>query len=79
MGFVGYCDSLVLVTAPYALRERRAAERSGLSAEEFRKRSDAQKDIGLSLLESGRQVITIVNDSDEDTISRQVSFLCARI
>ena len=74
MGFVGYCDSLVLVTAPYALRERRAAERSGLSAEEFRKRSDAQKDIGLSLFSSGKKVVTVINDSDKDSLSRQVSF-----
>ena len=79
MGFVHECDLIVLVIAPYDVREARALKRDGMTKEKFRARSDAQKDIGLSLLESGRQVITIVNDSDEDTISRQVSFLCARI
>ncbi len=74
MGLVRYCDSLVLVTAPYELREKRAAERSGLSPEEFRKRSEAQKEIGLSLFSSGRKVVTIINDSDKDSLSRQVSF-----
>ena len=74
MGFVPYCDRVVLVTAPYEVRERRAAERSGLSPEEFRKRSEAQKDIGISLFSSGKPVVTIINDGDKDSLSRQVSF-----
>ena len=53
--------------------------RDGMTKEKFRARSDSQKDIGLSLFSSGKRVITIVNDRDKDTISRQVSFLCAKI
>lgn len=79
MGFVPSCDEVVLVIAPYEVREARALKRDGMTAEKFRARSDAQKDIGLSLFASGRKVTTIVNDSDLDTISRQVSFLCAKI
>ena len=79
MGFVPSCDEVVLVIAPYEVREARAMKRDGMTAEKFRARSDAQKDIGLSLFTSGRKVTTIVNDGDLDTISRQVSFLCAKI
>lgn len=79
MGFVEYCDMIILVIAPYGIREERALKRDGMTKEKFHDRAMAQKDIGLSLLESGRNVITIVNDSDEATISRQVSFLCAKI
>lgn len=79
MGFVPSCDEVVLVIAPYEVREARALKRDGMTAEKFRARSDAQKDIGLSLFTSGRKVTTIVNDGDLDTISRQVSFLCAKI
>ena len=46
MGFVPHCDKVILVTAPYEVRERRAFERSGLDKAEFRRRSDAQRDIG---------------------------------
>ncbi len=79
MGFVPCCDLIVLVVAPYDVRAKRALERDGMTEERFRDRAAAQKDIGLSLLQSGRRVITILNDSDKDTISRQVSFLCAKI
>lgn len=79
MGFVEYCDMIILVIAPYSIREERALKRDGMTKEKFHDRAMAQKDIGLALLESGRNVITIVNDSDEATISRQVSFLCAKI
>lgn len=79
MGFVKYCDLIVLVTAPYEVREERALKRDGITREKFRARSEAQRDIGLSLFDQGRKVITIINDGDEDTISRQVSFLCAKI
>ncbi len=79
MGFVPSCDEVVLVIAPYEVREARALKRDGMTAEKFRARSDVQKDIGLSLFASGRKVTTIVNDGDLDTISRQVSFLCAKI
>ena len=38
-----------------------------------------EKEIGRSLFDYGKEVITIINDGDKDTISRQVSFLCAKI
>lgn len=79
MGFVCSCDRVILVTAGYGVREKRAAERSALSSEEFRKRSEAQKDIGISLFSSGKPVITIINDADINSLSRQVSFLCDTI
>lgn len=79
MGFVQYCSIIILVVAPYETREKRALMRDGITKEKFRSRSEAQKDIGLSLFSSGRQVITIVNNNDQDSISRQVSFLCAKI
>lgn len=79
MGFVQYCSIVILVVAPYEIREARALERDGMTKEKFRARSEAQKDIGLSLFDSGRQVITIINNQDKDSISRQVTFLCAKI
>ena len=79
MGFVPHCDKIILVTAPYEVRERRAWLRSGLDKDEFRKRSEAQKEIGMTLFSFGRPVITIINGGDEDSLSRQVSFLCDTI
>ncbi len=79
MGFVNECDMIILVVAPYSVREERALKRDGMTKEKFHDRAMAQKNIGLSLLESGRNIITIINDADKETISRQVSFLCAKI
>ena len=79
MGFVDYCQLVILVTAPLDVRMKRAMERNGMSPGEFMKRAEAQKDIGLSLFSSGRRVITIINDSTKDSLSRQVSFLCDTI
>ena len=79
MGCVGYCDQIVLVMAPYEERARRAYERNGTSYEEFRKRSEAQQDIGLSLFKSGKKVIVIVNDEGKDSLSRQARFWCDTI
>ena len=79
MGFVPECDEIVLVVAPYEVREARAMSRDGITEEGFCARAEAQKDIGLSLFSSGRKVVTIINDDGEDTISRQVIFLCANI
>ena len=71
MGFVDHCDIIVLVTAPYEAREKRAMLRSNLTSNEFRKRSDAQKEIGLSLFSSARRIITIVNDEGEEKLRNQ--------
>ena len=79
MGFVSYCDLVVFVTAPYEVREKRALLRDGITKEKFHAREESQKEIGRSLFDYGKEVITIINDGDEDTISRQVSFLCAKI
>ena len=79
MGFVEHCSLIILVTAPLEVRMRRAAERDGISSEEFMKRARAQKDIGLSLFSSGRRVITVINDSTEDSLSRQVENCCGII
>lgn len=79
MGFLPYCDLVILVVASYEVREARALRRDGMTKEKFRDRAMAQKDIGMSLFESGKKVITIFNDGDKDTISRQVAFLCAKI
>ena len=79
MGFVSHCDLVILVTAPLEVRMERAFRRSGIGREEFLRRAEVQKDIGLSLFSSGRRVITIINDSTEDSLSRQVENCCGII
>lgn len=79
MGFVEDCDLIILAVAPYEVREARALKRDGMTKEKFRDRASSQKDIGLSLFSSGRRVITIVNDGDENSLRLQLSFLCAKI
>ena len=79
MGFVEDCDLIILAVAPYEVREARAMKRDGMTKEKFRDRAASQKDIGLSLFSSGRRVITIVNDGDENSLRLQLSFLCAKI
>lgn len=79
MGFVDHCQLVILVTAPLDVRMKRAMERNGMSPGEFMKRAEAQKDIGLSLFSSGRRVITIINDSTKDSLSRQVENCCGII
>ena len=71
MGFVPFCDIIVLVTASYEKRLERALSRDGMTAEAFRARSDAQKDIGMSLFSSGKRVVTIMNDDGEDNLRKQ--------
>lgn len=79
MGFVEHCDLIILVYAPYNIRLERAIKRDSISEEGFRRRSDAQKDIGLKALSSGKRVITIINDGSDEQLSRQVSLCCANI
>ena len=79
MGFVEYCDEVVLVISPYEEREKRALKRDGITKEAFRKRSESQKDIGSTLFSSKRKIVTIINDSDEESLSRQVKAYCGTI
>ena len=79
MGFVPFCDLIVLVAASYEKRLERAVLRDGMSAEAFRARSDAQKDIGMSLFSSGKRVVTIMNDEDEDNLRRQADYFISSL
>ncbi len=79
MGFVASCDLIILVYAPFEVRLERARQRDSISEEGFRRRSEAQKDIGLAAFSSGKRVLTIINDGSVDQLSRQVSLCCANI
>ncbi|MBQ0071899.1 MAG: dephospho-CoA kinase [Spirochaetales bacterium] len=79
MGFVQYCKEVVLVLSDYQNRLKRAMLRDGMTEEAFKKRSDAQKDIGSTLFSSGKKIVTILNNGDEDSLSRQVSSYCGTI
>lgn len=79
MGFVEYCDEIIFVLAPYEKRLERALKRDCVSAEAFQKRSLSQKSIGSTLFSSGKKVVTIINDKDDEELSRQVSSYCATI
>ncbi len=79
MGFVEYCDEIIFVLAPYEKRLERALKRDGVSAEAFQKRSESQKSIGSTIFSSGKKVVTIINDKDDEELSRQVSSYCATI
>ncbi len=79
MGFVEYCDVVILVYAPYEVRLKRALIRDNITEENFRKRSESQSDIGLLALSSGKKVITIMNNTTEEQLSRQVELCCVNI
>ena len=79
MGFVEYCDEIVLILADLSVRAERAGLRDNIDEETFRKRAQAQKDIGASLFSSGKKVITIINNGPDDALSRQIKNYCASI
>lgn len=79
MGFVPYCNEVVLVLSKYENRLMRAKSRDGISDEAFKRRSEAQNDIGSTLFSSGKKIITIFNDGTEEELSRQVKYYCATI
>lgn len=79
MGFVQYCNEVVLVVSDYEKRLERALKRDGITEEAFKKRSESQKDIGSALYSSGVKTITLFNNSDEETLSRQVKAYCDTI
>ena len=79
MGLVPLCDEVLYVFAPLEMRTERAVKRDGITREGFLQRDKNQKNIGLTLLESGRRVITIINDQDEEYLYRQLSMYCDRL
>ncbi len=79
MGFVPYCNQIVLVLSKYENRLKRAMERDNISEESFRKRTEAQLDIGTTLFSSGKKIITIFNDGTKEYLSRQVKCYCDTI
>lgn len=79
MGFVPYCSEIILVISPYEKRLERAAKRDNISEENFKKRTESQENVGLSLFSSGKSVVTIINDKGMEELSRQVSAYCAKI
>ncbi|MXW22569.1 MAG: dephospho-CoA kinase [Candidatus Dadabacteria bacterium] len=65
-------DGLVVVTCPGELRERRVAERDGMSPEEIRRRMDSQ----MSEAEKASQAdFLIENSSDMENLGAQVCAL----
>lgn len=79
MGLVRLCDEVLYVFAPLEQRLLRALKRDNITKEKFLDRNRNQKDIGLSLLESGKRVITIINDQDKEYLYRQLSLYCDRL
>ena len=79
MGFVPYCDEVVLVSSPYSERLKRAAKRDGITPEAFEKRNESQKEIGSTLNGDNVKVTIINNSGDEESLSRQVNEYCDRI
>lgn len=79
MGFVPYCNEVVLVSSPYSERLKRAVMRDKITPEAFEKRDENQKDIGSTLSKGGVKVTNIINDSDKESLSRQVKEYCDSI
>lgn len=74
MDLVGLCDEILFFHAPLEVRTRRAIKRDGISQEAFLMRDRSQKDIGSTLFECGKRVVTILNDSDLEHLYRQLEF-----
>ena len=79
MGFVPYCNEVVLVSSPYSERLKRAVMRDKITPEAFEKREENQKDIGSTLSNGGVKVTNIINDGDKESLSRQVKEYCDSI
>ena len=79
MGFVPYCNEVVLVSSPYSERLKRAVIRDKITPEAFEKRDENQKDIGTTLSKEAVKVTNIINDSDKESLSRQVKEYCDSI
>lgn len=79
MGFVPYCDQIILVISDLEKRIERAEKRDGITKEAFLKRAANQKGIGEGLFSSGKKVITIFNNGTEEQLSRQVEYYCANL
>ena len=79
MGFVPYCNEVVLVSSPYSERLKRAVMRDKITPEAFEKRDENQKDIGSTLSKGSVKVTTIINDGDKESLSRQVKEYCDSI
>ena len=79
MGFVPYCNEVVLVSSPYSERLKRAVIRDKITPEAFEKRDENQKDIGSTLSKEAVKVTNIINDSDKESLSRQVKEYCDSI
>ena len=79
MGFVPYCNEVVLVSSPYSERLKRAVMRDKITPEAFEKRDENQKDIGTTLSKEAVKVTNIINDSDKESLSRQVKEYCDSI
>ena len=79
MGFVPYCNEVVLLSSPYSERLKRAVMRDKITPEDFEKREENQKDIGSTLSNGGVKVTNIINDGDKESLSRQVKEYCDSI
>ena len=79
MGFVPYCNEVVLVSSPYSERLKRAVMRDKITPEAFEKRDENQKDIGTTLSKEAVKVTNIINDGDKESLSRQVKEYCDSI
>lgn len=76
MDLVRFCNDILYVYAPYELRKTRAMSRDGLTEEAFERRNENQQQIGSTLFECGKRVITIINDKDMAYLYRQINCYC---
>ena len=79
MELVGLCDEILFFHAPLEVRMKRAAMRDGLDEKAFLDRDRSQREIGSTLFECGRRVVTILNDSDLEHLYRQLDFYYATL
>ena len=73
MDLVNLCDEILYFYAPLDIRIQRAEKRDGIGREAFLRRNESQNEIGTTLFESGKKVITILNDSDKEYLYRQLA------
>ncbi len=76
MGLVRLCDDILYVYAPKEMRLERAARGRNMTPEQFLSRDESQREIGSTLFECGRRVITIINDGEKNNLYRQVGWYC---
>lgn len=76
MDLAKFCDVFFLVVADKEIRYARLVKREGISREQFERRDFFQQIIGTDLDKFNKQIFTIINNEDANSLCRQIDKIC---